>query len=137
MVALAAIVVQAGFGSFYAWSVFREPLSAVYGVGVARVNAAFFLANLLSGFAAFGGGLLIRWAGARAVGVLGGVLYGGAIFLAGVFGESLTALYLLYGLSGVGLGLGYVAPVAALPGGSRTSRGSPTASPSWASAPGP
>ena len=116
MVAAAAVVMQAGLGSFYSWSVFREPLSSLYGTNITGVNVAFFLASLVFTFAALGGGILMRRVGPRAVGVAGGVLYGLGVFLASFAGESLLVLYLTYGLiAGVGLGLGYIAPVAALP----------------------
>jgi len=108
---------QAGLGSFYSWSVFREPLSDHYGAGITEVNVAFFLASLVFTIAAFGGGLLMRRVGPRAVGVAGGVLYGLGVFLSSFAGESLVVLYLTYGLVvGVGLGFGYIAPIAALPG---------------------
>jgi MFS transporter, OFA family, oxalate/formate antiporter len=117
VVAGAAVVMQAGLGSFYSWSVFREPLSDLYGVGITEVNVAFFLASFVFAIAAFGGGLLIRRVGPRAVGVAGGVLYGLGVFLSSFAGESLVVLYLTYGLVvGVGLGFGYIAPIAALPG---------------------
>jgi OFA family oxalate/formate antiporter-like MFS transporter len=117
VVAGAAVVMQAGLGSFYSWSVFREPLSDHYGAGITEVNVAFFLASLVFTIAAFGGGLLMRRVGPRAVGVAGGVLYGLGVFLSSFAGESLVVLYLTYGLVvGVGLGFGYIAPIAALPG---------------------
>jgi MFS transporter, OFA family, oxalate/formate antiporter len=117
VVAGAAVVMQAGLGSFYSWSVFREPLSDLYGVGITEVNVAFFLASFVFAIAAFGGGLLMRRVGPRAVGVAGGVLYGLGVFLSSFAGESLVVLYLTYGLVvGVGLGFGYIAPIAALPG---------------------
>jgi MFS transporter, OFA family, oxalate/formate antiporter len=117
VVAGAAVVMQAGLGSFYSWSVFREPLSDLYGAGITEVNVAFFLASFVFAIAAFGGGLLMRRVGPRAVGVAGGVLYGLGVFLSSFAGESLVVLYLTYGLVvGVGLGFGYIAPIAALPG---------------------
>ena len=117
VVAGAAVVMQAGLGSFYSWSVFREPLSSLYGANITEVNVAFFLASLVFAIAAFGGGLLMRRVGPRVVGVAGGVLYGLGVFLSSFAGESLLVLYLTYGLVvGVGLGLGYIAPIAALPG---------------------
>jgi MFS transporter, OFA family, oxalate/formate antiporter len=117
VVAGAAVVMQAGLGSFYSWSVFREPLSSLYGANITEVNVAFFLASLVFAIAAFGGGLLMRRVGPCVVGVAGGVLYGLGVFLSSFAGESLLVLYLTYGLVvGVGLGLGYIAPIAALPG---------------------
>jgi OFA family oxalate/formate antiporter-like MFS transporter len=117
VVAGAAVVVQAGLGSFYSWSVFREPLSEQYGANITEVNVAFFLATFVFTIAAFGGGLLMRRVGPRVVGIAGGLLYGLGVFLSSFAGESLLVLYLTYGvIVGVGLGLGYIAPLAALPG---------------------
>jgi OFA family oxalate/formate antiporter-like MFS transporter len=116
VVAAAAVIMQAGLGSFYAWSVFREPLSNLYGANVTRVNVTFFIATLMVGIAAFGGGLLVRRIGPQVVGVVGGVLYGLGVFLASFAEGNLPVLYLTYGLiAGTGVGLGYIAPVVALP----------------------
>jgi OFA family oxalate/formate antiporter-like MFS transporter len=116
VVVAAAVAMQAGLGSFYAWSVFREPLSSLYGANVTDVNVAFFLASLAFGTASFGAGLLLRWVDPRVVGAPGGILYGLGVFLASFAEASLSFLYLSYGLiAGVGLGLGYVAPVVVLP----------------------
>jgi OFA family oxalate/formate antiporter-like MFS transporter len=115
VVAAAAVVMQAGLGSFYAWSVFREPLSSLYGASITSVNTAFFLASLMFSFAALGAGFWLRRVGSRVVGVAGGVLYGLGVFLAG-FAENLPVLYLTYGIiAGIGLGFGYIAPVVTLP----------------------
>jgi OFA family oxalate/formate antiporter-like MFS transporter len=117
VVAAAAVIMQAGLGSFYAWSVFRVPLSSLYGANVTRVNVTFFIATLMVGIAAFGGGLLVRRRGPRVVGLAGGLLYGLGVFFANFAEGSLTVLYLTYGLmAGTGVGLGYIAPVVALPG---------------------
>jgi len=114
VVAGGAVVMQAGLGSFYSWSVFREPLSSLYGANITEVNVAFFLASFVFTIAAFGGGLLMRRAGPRAVGVAGGFLYGLGVFLSSFAGESLFVLYVTYGvIVGIGLGLGYIAPIAA------------------------
>ncbi len=105
-----------GLGSYYAWSVFRGPLSGLYGASVTRVNVAFFLITLTFSLGAVGGGFWLRRVGPRVVGVAGGLLYGLGVFLSGLLGESLLALYVTYGLiAGTGLGMGYIAPVAALP----------------------
>ncbi len=115
MVAAAAVVMQAGLGSYYAWSVFREPLSSLYGAGITGVNTAFFLASLTFSFAALGAGFWLRRVSPRVVGVMGGILYGMGVFLSS-FAESLPVLYLTYGLiAGIGLGFGYIAPVLTLP----------------------
>jgi MFS transporter, OFA family, oxalate/formate antiporter len=115
IVAAAAVVMQVGLGSYYAWSVFREPLSSLYGAGITGVNTAFFLASLTFSFAALGAGFWMRRVSPRVVGVAGGSLYGIGVFLSS-FAEHLPVLYLTYGLiAGIGLGFGYIAPVVTLP----------------------
>ena len=67
------------------------------------------------GLAAFGGGLWMRRAGPRTVALTAGVLYGLGVFLASFTGGRLWWLYCSYGvIGGVGLGLGYIVPVATL-----------------------
>src|SRR4051794_16981377 len=104
---------QVALGAVYAWSVFRAPLSQAYGTGVSEVNVAFSIAILALGFAAFFGGLWMNKSGPRIVALTSGVLYGAGIFLASFASESLTLLYLTYGLL-TGLGLGYIVPIATL-----------------------
>ena len=59
-VAVAAVIMQSGFGSLYAWSVFRQPLSAHYDTNITAVNVAFFVASLVFGVSTFGAGFLLR-----------------------------------------------------------------------------
>jgi MFS transporter, OFA family, oxalate/formate antiporter len=81
---------------------------------ISQVTVAFELAILVLGFAAFAGGLWMRHVGPRPVAFLAAVLYGLGTALAGT-SHSLTMLYLTYGvIGGVGLGLGYIVPVATL-----------------------
>jgi OFA family oxalate/formate antiporter-like MFS transporter len=79
IIAVAGVLMQMALGAVYAWSVFRIPLSQTYGWSVSQVTAAFELAILVLGFAAFGGGLWMRRAGPRPVAVAGAVLYGSAL----------------------------------------------------------
>ena len=107
---------MAGLGSFNAWSVFRRPLSELYGANVTDVNTAFFVSSLVFGLVASGSAILVGWAGPRLVGVTGALLYGLGVFLSSFVGGSLPLLYLTYGLvAAVRLGLAVMAPIAALP----------------------
>jgi MFS transporter, OFA family, oxalate/formate antiporter len=116
MVAVAAVVMQLGLGSLYAWSVFRQPLSAHYSASVTGVNVAFFVAILVFGISTLAAGFLLRHVGPRFVGVAGGVLFGTGVFLSAFAEGSLTFLYFTYGVvAAVGGGLGYIVPVAVLP----------------------
>jgi MFS transporter, OFA family, oxalate/formate antiporter len=115
-VAVAAVVMQIGLGSLYAWSVFRQPLSAHYGASVTGVNVAFFIAIFVFGISTLAAGFLLRHVGPRFVGVAGGVLFGTGVFLSAFAEESLPFLYFTYGvIAAVGGGLGYIVPVAVLP----------------------
>jgi MFS transporter, OFA family, oxalate/formate antiporter len=115
-VAFAAVVMQLGLGSLYAWSVFRQPLSAHYSASVTGVNVAFFVAILVFGISTLAAGFLLRHVGPRFVGVAGGVLFGTGVFLSAFAEGSLPFLYFTYGVvAAVGGGLGYIVPVAVLP----------------------
>src|SRR5918998_581406 len=118
LIATAGVVMQVALGAVYAWSVFRVPLSDAYGTGVSAVNTTFSIAILALGFAAFFGGLWMNSSGPRVVALTSGVLYGAGIFLASFASPDaggLWTLYLTYGLmAGVGIGLGYIVPVATL-----------------------
>ena len=115
IIAVAGVVMQVALGAVYAWSVFRDPLSQQYGASVTATNITFSITILALGFAAFFGGLWMGRSGPRIVAITAGVLYGAGIFLASFAGNSLTLLYLTYGLlGGIGIGLGYIVPVATL-----------------------
>ncbi len=114
-IAIAGVVMQVALGAVYAWSVFRIPLTKSYGWTVSKVTLTFELAILMLGFASFAGGLWMRRAGPRRVALLAGLCYGLGVVLAGQVGGHLGLLYLSYGvLGGIGLGLGYIVPVATL-----------------------
>jgi MFS family permease len=117
LVALGGVVVMACLGTVYAWSVYTQPLQAAFGWNSTRATAPFSIAIFFLGVGAVLGG---RWqdrAGPRPVAVTGALLWGAGNLMAGLgtarFGASW--LYLTYGvLGGLGLGLAYVTPVAAV-----------------------
>ena len=115
LVAGAAVVMQLALGAVYAWSVFRTPLVEAFGWTIAEVTLAFTITILTLGCTAFFGGLWLGRAGPRTVGIAAGALYGLGVLLAGLAADRLWLLYLTYGLlAGIGLGLGYIVPVATL-----------------------
>lgn len=106
---------QVALGAVYAWSVFRVPLTENYGASVSAVNATFSITIFALGVAAFLGGLWMRSVGPRIVAIAAAILYGGGVFLSSFAGSSLGILYVTYGLlAGIGIGLGYIVPVATL-----------------------
>src|SRR5579864_8036986 len=114
-VAAAGVVMQIALGAVYAWSVFRIPLTRTFGWTISQVTLTFTIAILMLGFAAFVGGLWMRKSGPRRVAIVAGIFYGAGVFLASFSGGHLYWLYFSYGvLGGIGLGLGYIVPVATL-----------------------
>ena len=106
---------QIALGAVYAWSVFRIPLTQSYGWSVSQVTQIFELAIFMLGFAAFAGGLWMKRSGPRGIAAVAGLCYGLGWVLAGQAGGNLLLLTLSYGvLGGVGLGLGYIVPLATL-----------------------
>jgi OFA family oxalate/formate antiporter-like MFS transporter len=115
LIALAAVFMQLALGAVYAWSVFRNPLAKQFGWTISQVTLTFTIAIFVLGIAAFFGGLWLNRKGPRIVAVTGGTLYGLGVFLASLSAHKLWWLYLSYGLiGGVGLGFGYIVPLAVL-----------------------
>ena len=114
VIAIAGVFLQIALGAVYAWSVFRIPLAKQFGWSISEVTLAFTISIFVLGFAAFFGGLWLNRKGPRVVALTGGTLYGLGVFLAS-FSHKLLWLYLSYGvIGGIGLGLGYIVPVAVL-----------------------
>ena len=114
-IALAGVFMQLALGAVYAWSVFRVPLAKQFGWSISEVTLTFTISIFVLGFAAFFGGLWLNRKGPRVVAVTGGALYGLGVFLASFSANKLWWLYLSYGvIGGIGLGFGYIVPVAVL-----------------------
>jgi len=106
---------QIALGAVYAWSVFRIPLTTAYGLSIPQVTLTFEIAILTLGFASFVGGLWMKRVGPRHVAIVAGLCYGIGTMVAGQAHGSVATLYVGYGLiGGLGLGLGYIVPLATL-----------------------
>ena len=113
-IAVAGVLMQMALGAVYAWSVFRTPLANQFGWTIPQVTLTFTISIFLLGVSAFPGGLWLNRKGPRVVAMTGGILYGSGVFLAS-FTDRLWWLYLTYGvIGGIGLGFGYIVPVAVL-----------------------
>ena len=115
LIAVMGTCLQVCLGTVYAWSYFQKPLVAQYGWANTKVAWAFSLAIFSLGCAAAWGGMKLPKYGPRLLAVTGGALFGLGNMLAALalHIKSLPLLYVGYGLiGGVGLGLGYVTPVA-------------------------
>lgn len=116
-IAVAGTVAMICLGTVYSWSSFTQPLIASFGWSNTTTTWTFALAIFFLGVGAVIGG---RWqdrVGPRPVAITGVVLWGVGNILAGLGTAHLGAwwIYLSYGLiGGLGLGLGYITPVAAV-----------------------
>ena len=94
-------------GSAYAWSVFQKPLIEEFGFGTSQANLAYTISLFIVPFAMMLSGKLQAKMSARKTILLGGLIFGTGIFLAG-FTTGLAVLYLTYGvLGGIGTGIVY------------------------------
>lgn len=115
LIALAGTVVMICLGTVYSWSLFTRPLIAAFNWSNTDVSTTFAIAIFFLGVGAVIGG---RWqdrVNPRTVTIVGVLLWGIGVLLAGAgtpaFGK--WWLYLTYGVvGGLGLGMAYITPVA-------------------------
>jgi OFA family oxalate/formate antiporter-like MFS transporter len=115
LIAAMGTLLQLCLGSVYAWSYFQKPLVETYGWSNTQVAWTFSFAIGFLGLAAAAGGVLLPHFGPRKLAVTGSALYGLAYLLAALalHLRSLPLLWFGFGVvGGIGLGLGYVTPVA-------------------------
>jgi len=114
-IAAAGFLMQMALGAVYAWSVFRISLTKQFHWTISQVTLTFTICVFVLGVSAFFGGLWLNKKGPRVVALTGGFLYGLGVFLASYSADKLWWLYLSYGLiGGIGLGFGYIVPIAVL-----------------------
>jgi MFS transporter, OFA family, oxalate/formate antiporter len=114
-IAAAGVCMQMALGAAYAWSVFRIPLVKQFGWSIAQVSSTFTICWFVLGCTSVLGGLWMNRSGPRIVAVAGGILWGAGVFLTSFAAHKLWLLYLSYGvIGGLGLGLGYIVPIAVL-----------------------
>jgi MFS family permease len=113
----AAVAVHMCIGQVYAFSVFNKPLSAELGVQVSRVNVAYMIALVMLGLSAAVFGKWVERSGPRKTMLAACLTFCGGLLIAAL-GVKLKMLWMIlfgYGfLGGIGLGLGYIAPVSTL-----------------------
>ncbi|MGF9712513.1 L-lactate MFS transporter [Paenibacillus naphthalenovorans] len=117
LIASSAVGIHISIGSVYAWSNFTNPLIQQFGWTASQVQFTFSLAILFLGLSAAFMGHFVEKHGPRKSGLVAAVFFGIGTFGSGfaVNLESLNLLYLCYGvLGGIGLGVGYIAPVSTL-----------------------
>lgn len=117
LIAASAVGIHLSIGSAYAWSVFTNPMVEQYGWETTQVSTAFSIAIFFLGMSAAFMGRFVEKQGPRKSGMLAALFYGVGVAGSGLATtlESLPLLYLFYGvIGGIGLGIGYIAPVSTL-----------------------
>ena len=117
-IAIAGVVIQTCLGTVYAWSIFKYPLLDLgHGWTGTDINLAFTLVVVVLAFSAALGGYIFDAKGPRIVATLSGIFFGLGILITG-FGTHIGNLWVLYLgyclICGIGLGFGYIVPVATL-----------------------
>lgn len=112
----ASCVANLCIGSLYAWSVFATPmaeyLAALAGTEPANLSVVFTVATIMPPLTMILGGIVNDRVGPRWVVLLGGVFFGGGMFLSG-FATSVPMLIVTFGVClGLGDGLAYGATLA-------------------------
>jgi MFS transporter, OFA family, oxalate/formate antiporter len=111
----AGVCMQMALGAGYAWSVFRIPLSKLYGWTIPQATLPFTICWFFLGCTSVLGGLWLNRKGPRIVAVTAALLWGGGVFLSSFAAGRLWWLYFTYGvIGGTGVGMGYIVPVAVL-----------------------
>jgi len=117
LIALSAIAIHLSIGGAYAYSVYKNPITAQMGWNMTQVTIAFTIMMGLAGFAAALFGSLVEKMGPRKSAMIAALLFGVGQAGAGVaiLTDSVVLYWLTYGLlSGLGMGIGYIAPVSTL-----------------------
>ena len=117
LIAASAVGIHISIGSVYAWSVLTRPVMEAMGLSLSETTWAFSVAILFLGFSAAFLGRFVERIGPSASGLLSALFFG-----AGMLGTALAVslqsgilLYFFYGMiGGIGLGIGYITPVATL-----------------------
>ncbi len=115
-VVVGAIMIQLALGAIYAWSVFTARLTDMEGIYAFSASQTAWVFS--AGLATFAivmvlAGRILPRIGPRPLAIAGGLMLGAGYIAAGMFGESFWVQLLGIGIvSGAGIGLAYVVPIA-------------------------
>ncbi|MCE5185382.1 MAG: OFA family MFS transporter [Planctomycetaceae bacterium] len=116
-IAASAVGIHISIGSVYAWSVMSKPMMAEFGWSLRQVSRTFSIAIFFLGLSAAFLGRFVQQRGPRVAGMLSAVMFGAGLLTAAAacHFRNLWLLYLGYGvMGGIGIGIGYITPIATL-----------------------
>lgn len=115
LIAIMGTVLQLALGTVYAWSYFQKPIMTSFGWSNVTTMWIFSLSICFLGLSAAWGGVKLAKIGPTKLAITGAILWGSG-WLIGALAMSMQSVILLYVgygvIGGIGLGLGYVTPVA-------------------------
>ncbi|MCE7792187.1 OFA family MFS transporter [Salipaludibacillus sp. CUR1] len=117
LIALSAISIHLSIGAAYAYSVYTNPIRDAVGWSTTGITLSFTIMMALAGIAAAFFGPFVERNGPRKSAMIAAILFGLGQAGAGVAVavDSLLLFLLTYGFaSGLGMGIGYIAPVSTL-----------------------
>lgn len=116
LVVIGAILMQLCLGAIYAWSVFTPKLvdqAGKYGFSATQAAWIFSVGILIFAFTIIVSGRMMVKVGPRKLSIASAIVLGGGYVLGGLFGSTFLSQLVFIGLiGGVGIGLGYVVPIA-------------------------
>ena len=117
LMALSAMLIHMCIGSVYAWSVYVKPIQSTMNWTLTDVTITFSIAIFFLGLSAALLGKFVEKKGPKYAATLAAILFGLGTVGSGlaISLESKLLLYLCYGVfGGIGVGVGYIAPVSML-----------------------
>ncbi|GAK05864.1 major facilitator:oxalate:formate antiporter [Geomicrobium sp. JCM 19037] len=117
LIAISAIALHLSIGSVYAYSVYQNPINDSVGWNITSVTVAFTVAIFFLGMSAAFMGKFVERNGPRKSGLISALLFGLGTIGAGfsIQIENFAMFVTFYGvIGGIGLGIGYIAPVSTL-----------------------
>lgn len=113
--AVVAVITQVLAVVVYSWTVFREPLTRLYGWTSAQTVMPYRYSLIAAAVGTVIGGLWQDRHGPRVVATAGGILAAIGFAISAVWGDSVAGLVFGWGIiAGLGSGFAYVAPIANL-----------------------
>ena len=119
LIAIMGTLAHLSIGTVYAWSFFQNPISETYNWNNSTTAWTFSIAIFMLGVTAAWGGKNLNKVGSQKMAMIGSFLYAFG-YIISYFAFKTGNLFLLYlgvgFIGGMGLGLVYVTPVAAVSG---------------------